>query len=633
MNIDLLILNVQYRNLLLFCLLLLGMPLGLMGQILDDSTKLVYGPKTTSFIRESSLYYQTNQQYFPDTLVRNFYQILPIEQSGYRLQTLENTGTAQNPIFYTLPEQIGARPGFYVYDYWFNEPSEIRYYNTRSPFTRLFYTQGGDGRSWVEVTHARNINPRWNVGIDFRRLTAEQQIAPNPQSNQRNQVTSTAYDIFTRYQGKDERYHLLTSLSRIKHTVRESGGISVEDGLPLELDNIIEYEDSPRRLRNAQTALLRVNYHLYHQYKLINALQLYHIFDWDTRTDSFLDRAPDSLYYNRGAFPKELTLIAEDFKTKEFKNQLGVKGGYKAGQWNAYVKHRAINFSPSPIETREIDELAVGGYLALQPDTIRTLRLEAEVRNEWQYRFEALAQNSWLRLRYQRSQYKAPFIYEYRNTLVDNWVNTFDDPVADRLEGTLLLKLGPLLLQPGLQFTIVEKPLYFLADTLNGLGRPEGITPVQGSAAQMISPRLGFSLKIGERVFWDGNAQYTLVTGNSAQAFQLPKWLANTSLYYEGPMFGGNLYGQMGIDVHMKAAYFANAYDPVLRQFVVQQDFEVPSYPVANLFFGFKINTTRVFARLSHFNQGLTGEGYFLTPYYNGLERTFDIGIDWLFFD
>ena len=633
MNIDLLILNVQYRNLLLFCLLLLGMPLGLMGQILDDTTKLVYGPKTTTFIREASLYYQSDQLFHPDTLIRNFYRILPIEQSGYRLQTLENTGTAQSPIFYTLPEQIGARSGFYVYDYWFNEPAEIRYYNTRSPYTRLFYSQGGDGRSWVDVTHARNINPRWNVGVDFRRLTAEQQIAPSPRGNERNQVTSTAYDIFTRYQSKNERYQLLSNLSRLKHTVRESGGIEVAEGLPLELDNIIEYENSPRRLANARSSVLRLNYHLYHQYKLINALQLYHILDRETRTDTFLDQAPDSLYYNRSAFPKELKAINEDFKTKEFKNQLGVKGGYKAGQWNAYLKHRAVEFSPSPTVTTDINELAVGGYLALQPDTLRTLRVEAELRSQGQYRFEALAQNRWLILRYQRSQYKPAFIYEYRNTLVDNWIHDFADPVADRLEGTLLLKLGPLVLQPGLQLSVVQNPLYFLADTLNGVGRPEGIQPVQGSAAQIISPRLAFSLRLGERVFWDGDAQYTRVTGKSDEAFQVPNWLANTSLYYEGPLFGGNLIGQFGVDVHMKAAYYANAYDPVLRQFVVQQDFKVPSYPVANLFFGFRINTTRVFARLSHFNQGLTGEGYFLTPYYNGLERTFDIGIDWLFFD
>lgn len=634
MNRDLLISAVQYRNLFIL-FLLLGLPLGLMGQILDDTTKLVYGPKTTTFIREGSLYYQTKQEYYPDTLIRNFYRILPLERSGYRLQTLENTGTAQSPVFYTLPEQIGLRSGFYVYDNWFNEPAEIRYYNTRSPFTRLFATFGGDGRSWLDITHARNINPRWSVGLDFTRLTAEQQIAPSPQANLRNQVTSTAYALYTRYESENGRYALLANLSRLKHTVKESGGILFTgEDLPADLGNLIEYEDSPRRLEDARSSVLRLNYHLFHQYKLVNALQLYHIFDRETRTDSYLDAAPNAAYYNLDAFPAEVQALGEDFFSREYKNQLGVKGGYKAGHWNAYAKHRSVKLAPTPELIEQVDELAVGGYLALQPDSLRTLRLEAELRNEGQYRFEALAQNTWLSLRYQRSQYKPAYLYQYRNTLFNEWNNeSFLDPTADRLEGTFFLKLGSLVFKPGLQLTLVQNPLYFRADTLTGIGRPVDIAPVQGSTAQMISPRLAFSLKISDRVFWEGDAQYTYVTEKSAEAFPVPSWLFNSALYYEGPLFGGNLLGQFGVDVHMKAAYFAQAYDPVLRQFVVQDDFLVPAYPVANLFFGFKINTTRVFARLSHFNQGLTGQGYFTTPYYNGLERTFDFGIDWLFFD
>ncbi len=631
MTVDLLILNVQYRNLLFLSLLLMGIPLGLQAQILDDSTKLVYGPETTSFIREANLYYQTKQEYHPDTLIKNFYRILPAEQSGYRIQTLENLGTAQSSIFYTFPDQIGERSGFYVYDYWFNEPAEIRYYNTRSPFTSLFFSQGGNGRSWVDVTHSRNINPRWNAGVDFRRITAEQQIAPSSQSNQRNQIVSTAYDAFTRYQGKNERYQLLASFSRLRHSVRESGGISIAE-LPEELPEMIRYETSLKRLANARTTELRVNTHLYQQYKLVNALQLYHILDRETRTHTFEDLAPSEEYYGK-VFDESLTSITEEFESREFSNQLGVKGEYKAGQWNAYAKHRSVRFLPNPDLVYEENEVAVGGYLALQPDTIRTLRVEAELRSEGQYRFEALAQNSWLQLRYLRSQYKPAFIYRYRNTLLDTWENDFRDPVADRLEGSLLLKLGPLSIQPGLQLSVVQHPLYFRADSLTGTTRPQGISPEQGAAFQSISPRLRTSLVFAQYVHWDIDAMYNKVSGNSAEALQVPDWMVNSSIYFEGPLFGDKMLAQLGVDVHVKAPYYANAYDPVTRQFVVQQNFLVPTYPIANLFFGFKIKNTRVFARLSHLTQGLTDRGYFLTPYYNGIQRTFDIGIDWLFFD
>jgi hypothetical protein len=628
---DLLILHVHYPKLLYFTLLLLGLPLWLQAQIVDDSTRLVYGPQTTTYVRESSIYYQSGHQYHPDTAVRNFYRFLPVEQSGYRLQDLGNIGTALQPIFYTLPREIGARSGFTVYDYWFNDPEEIRYYNTRSPYTRLFYSQGGNGRSWVDVTHARNITPRWSAGVDFRRITADKQIGPT-RTRDDKQTVSTAYNVYTWYRDSVDRYQLMAHLSRMRHRVQEPGGILVGAQPPASITEIIQYANSPVRRANARSEELRVNQHLYHQYKLVSALQLYHILDRTTSDNIYADQAPDSAYY-RVRIPTGSGPLTEDFNTRIFQNQAGIKGGYRAGQWNAYIKHRAVRFRPNPEEEFEVNEVGAGGYLALQPDTVRTLRLEAELRTDGQYRFEALAQNNWLQLHYQRSQYKPAFIYQYRNTLVDQWNRDFRDPTADRLEGTLMLKLGPLSLQPGLQLSIVQNPLYLRAESLSGNSRPLGIRPEQGAAAQMIAPRLRFSLQLGEYLHWDGDAQYTRVSGNSAIAFQVPDWLVNTSVYFEGPMFGGNMIGQLGVDIHMKAAYYADAYDPALRQFVVQQDFLVPSYPIANLFFGFKINRTRIFARMSHLNQGMTAEGYFTTPYYSGLQRTFDLGIDWLFFD
>ncbi|WP_161622682.1 putative porin [Cesiribacter andamanensis] len=611
--------------------MLLALPLGLQAQIVDDSTRLVYGPQTTTYVRESSLYYQSGQTYHPDTAVRNFYRLLPTEQSGYRLQDLGNVGTAMQPIYYTPPQEIGARSGFTVYDYWFNDAEEIRYYNTRSPYTRLFYSQGGNGRSWVDVTHARNVTPRWNVGGDFRRITADKQIGPT-RTRDEKQTVSTAYDLFTWYKDSVDRYQLMANLSRMRHRVQEPGGILVSPtATPATITDIIRYADSPIRRATARSEELRLNYHLYHQYKLASALQLYHIVDRSSSTNLYEDQQPDSVYY-RTSIPANYGTYTDEFTTRILQNQGGIKGGYGAGQWNAYIKHRAIRFLPGAGEEEQINEVGAGGYLALQPDTIRTLRLEAEVRTDGQYRFEALAQNNWLQLRYQRSQYKPAFIYGYRNTLVNEWQYEFKDPIADRLEGTLLLNLGPLRLQPGLSLAIVQNPLYLRAEGLNGTTRPIGIQPVQGAAAQILSPRLRFGLSLGH-FHWDADAQYTLVTGNSAEAFQVPDWLVNSSLYFEGPLFGGNLIGQLGVDVHLKAAYYADAYDPALRQFVVQQDFLVPSYPIANLFFGFKVNRTRIFARMSHLNQGMTAAGYFPTPYYSGLQRTFDLGIDWLFFD
>jgi len=53
----------------------------------------------------------------------------------------------------------------------------------------------------------------------------------------------------------------------------------------------------------------------------------------------------------------------------------------------------------------------------------------------------------------------------------------------------------------------------------------------------------------------------------------------------------------------------------------------------ADLFLNFKVQTFQFFVKSAHFNEGLTADGYFLTPYFTGIRRTLDLGVRWAFFD
>ena len=617
-------------------LLMASLSLPAFSQILDDSTKLVYGPTTINYSLESSLYYLTNQVYFPDTAVTYFYRNLPVEQSGYQWQELDNTGTALAPVFYHIPSTIGARNGYNAYAYWFTSPEKVRYYNTRSPYTRLHYSQGGNGRSWLQVTHARNINKNWSAAFDFNRLTAEPQYGAF--GGQDKQVVSTSYMLNTRYYSPNDRYKLLAHVSRLHHEADELGGIFFNQELPSNLENIIEYQESTSQRTTAYSEDLRVNYHLYQEYKLVNALQIYGRADKEHQINYFEDTAPTQEYYNQ-QLPEDLTRIYERLRTDRFEGQGGFKGELKAGKWNAYAKYRRLTFTPRRSALIIDNEYGLGGFIALIPDTARALRVEAELYTEGMYKFTAEAKNKFLQLKYQRARYKPALIYNFNEGQLNNWVNNFTYPQADRLEGRLELKLGSFSLEPGVTFSLVQDPLYFSADSISLTTYPQNIRPRQASGSvQLVQPKLAWrwqTRKATEKggFHWDTDITYSLVTGEAKEAWPAPEFIINSAFYYEGGMFGGNLRGQVGIDAHLTSVYYARAYAPAIQQFAVQETYQPPAYPIANIFFGFRINNTRVFARLSHFNQGFTDEGYFLTPYYPGIGRSFDIGIDWLFFD
>ena len=620
----------MYR-LILFLLLFSSTATKGLSQILDDSTKLVYGPTTTSYQLESSLYYLTDQEYFPDTVVNNFYQNLPLEQNRYHWQELDNTGSALSPIFYQMPETVGARNGYNAYNYWYTNPQKVKYYNTRSPYTRLYYSQGGNGRSWLQVTHARNINENWSAGIDFNRLTAEPQYGTFP--SQDKQIVSTSYTINTRYYSPNGRYKALAHVSRLRHQADELGGIFYSAALPNNFTDIIQYDESVSQLTTASSEDLRVNYHLYQEFKLVDALQLYTTLNKQHQINYYEDSQPEATYYGT-TFGTDVTDIYERLRTDGFVAQGGVKGSLKAGKWNAYTKYRRHTFSSQNYTPFIDNEYGIGGFIALSPDTLRTVRAEIELFTEGTYNFSAEAKNKLLNLKYQRARYKPALIYNFSEGLINSWVNDFTYPQADKLSGKLTLKLGKFKLEPGLTFSLVQDPLYFTADTISLTNYPENVRPAQASGAvQLLQPQLAWRWQSEGGFNWQADVTYSLVTGSASEAWAVPDLIANTAFYYEGGMFGGNLIGQIGIDVHYTSSYYARGYAPAVQQFFVQNSYKIPDYPIANFFFGFRINTTRVFARMSHLNQGFTDEGYFLTPYYPGIGRSFDIGIDWLFFD
>ena len=99
--------------------LLIGLPSSSFSQILDDSTVLVYGPSTLNIILEENLKSNDKRLVFIDTLIGNLDRFTAYGRSDYKLQNLGNIGTALFPVFYDLPNAIGAHAGYnLIYHKW-----------------------------------------------------------------------------------------------------------------------------------------------------------------------------------------------------------------------------------------------------------------------------------------------------------------------------------------------------------------------------------------------------------------------------------------------------------------------------------------------------------------------------------
>jgi hypothetical protein len=109
----------------------------------------------------------------------------------------------------------------------------------------------------------------------------------------------------------------------------------------------------------------------------------------------------------------------------------------------------------------------------------------------------------------------------------------------------------------------------------------------------------------------------------------LPPWYSQSRLAYKALLFQGNLVFEMGVNARIFGSFYANRFDPVSREFVVQSETQLPTYPIMDVFINGQVKTMRFFLNMTHVNEDLLEGAYYGSPYYPGINRALRIGIFW----
>ena len=282
------------------------------GQILDDSTKQVYGPETTSYTKEDNIKYDDPKEYSVDTLMTDKHRYTYMNRMDNKMQDLGNTGTAIRPLYYEVPENIGKTSGFNSFDTYVISPKDIRYFDTKSPYSSLGVSFGGNGRSIVDVSFSRSDSTVFNVGFDFKRITSDKQVG-ELQSRGDHNVLATIYGIYARW--NPGKYQVMVNFTRMRHQQFESGGV-----MPLpsgSLDNLFVEDSAEVWLNFAKSEEIRNNIHLYHQFQIHELFQVYHQLDYTPQKIAFedTDLGSDGEFFDQFLISETETADASRFET------------------------------------------------------------------------------------------------------------------------------------------------------------------------------------------------------------------------------------------------------------------------------------------------------------------------------
>ena len=613
------------------------------SRVIDDTTKQVYGPKTSRYYYENDVFLNRLTYHAIDTTVRNFHKYTYVAWHNNLYQDLGNIGTSITPMFYQAPSLIGVTSGFNSYNlYWDDE--QIRYFDTKSPYSNIRATLGGKGRSATRITFSRNITPQWSFGFTFRPLLIDKQVQRQGKGDR--QVRATYYDIYTAYQSPDSSYRLMFNFRRNKHETDEYGGV-FDEAEEFEYKDYFFINAQPN-LQDASSRELRMNTHLFHQYEVGRALQIYHIFDRYRQGNQFIDGPTTNDYYDYYVYENDSTYDKVKFKT--LRNEVGIKGDLLKLFYNGYYAIRDYTFTNNNIDTTGTQvsgvESYIGGRMSLRLDSIGDITGWGELQQNGNFRIEGQIKSRWFEASVKQVQYSPGLLLQTYRGSHDYWVNNFSNQNATQVNGYLHYDSKVLSVSPGLTFTRLGNYIFFKEDTVKDAAtRKQLVLPMQSSGQQVIfSPEFKFSLTFLRHVNLSSQIIYTKLLDNPDDAIQVPDLFINAQLSYANIFFNENFDMHGGIDVHYHSSYYPLAYDVPIQQFYVQQQIthgekitdgalRAPAFPIIDIFLNARIKRGRIFFKYHNLIQAFTKQGYMPTPTYPGQRNIIDFGFDWSFYD
>ena len=192
--------------------------------LLNTEEKKGYGSQSTRFTYEENFKFNDIVFYSPDTLPENIHRFNELANQDFLIQNLGNIGTALRSLEWNPTIQTGVTSGYTAYDEFYTTSDEIRYFDTRSPYTEILADFGGGGRAITNVVFTFNDSINFNIGASYKSIRADKQLAYLQRGDRH--VKSNDWNVFGFLRPKKApRYLLLFNMTQFVHEVNEQGGI------------------------------------------------------------------------------------------------------------------------------------------------------------------------------------------------------------------------------------------------------------------------------------------------------------------------------------------------------------------------------------------------------------------------
>ena len=622
------------------------------GALLDDSTKQIYGPKTTlHYYEKDILNNRDSVRYRVDTLLKNFHRWSPVDQAWGTLIDLGNTGTASRNLFFQPREDIGTQLGMRAYDAYAIQQDEVQYIDTHSQHTELTFISGGKKTTLGRFGYTQNVHSRFNFGIKAQRLTSNKQYGVYSAINSQSLLGQNwTFLLHTSFFSKDKKYLILAHYRHLNQKVREQGGVIVEA-----VNGAIDpypYDGPARISDDANSWERRHVFHVYQQYRLANGFQVFQQGDYQSVLNRYTDLAngqgyENGIYLNRFY---DTTATTQHISFKLFDNKVGLKGKFEGFNYRAYLRTRLYGMKGESQPSASTETLFTTYRTRLRFDNIAGIWLgyylkdstnyvtaegELNLSNVTDIGDTELKLKGELNTRWGKAG--AQFIRTAPDLIAQRyignhftWDNTSFAPTSVfTVYGSLPVKTKKSEFTPEIQIHQINNYVYY--DT--------------AAIARQFSNLSGFRLyRIGATTDiqlnqWNFSGRGYITLNDEESVLRIPKFFGNAQVTFDF-LYSKVLFVQLGLSAIYRSSYLADAYMPVTQQFHLQNDMKLQSRVVVDAFANFRISRVRLFFKLSYLNKkfgigkaNVLPNGYYISPGYLGMTRALSFGVNWPLFD
>lgn len=527
------------------------------------------------------------------------------------------------------------------FDVYLSRPEDQENINTTTPYTDITYKTGGNkrqGENFLRVLHTQNINPFWNVGLNFNLSNGDGQY-----THQKAKIYDFA--LFSTYE--KERFSGYWFINQNVGKIEENGGITEERYVR---DTTVDSRNIPINLLYPETKFYNFNFYTYNQYNIGNSKEIIH------RGDT-INFYPTKIIYslkideNQRKFTEET--LSEDFFENEYfsKTSTADKSFYSVYDhsfkfvWNKNPKHDRPGLYAGlsnksekyGFQTQDVNDKLLykkfntqyftGGIFHQDSAKFNyDFKINYAISGKYSGDIEAEGNLQW----HVTKNNLVEFSGSYKDKSADFFSKKFfsNHYMWEKdLESERNIQLGAKLINKKRNIEIG-----FFANNINNFTYfGEDALPTQSSSSiRVLTAYLNKTFRLG-KVFFNQSVYYQ--KSSNTDVLDLPQISIYSSNYFKDWFFDNALQFMAGVDVFYNTKFYTPLYNPATSTFYNQRDEKFGGYPKIDLFVNFRIKRALLFFKYEHLNSSFSNKEYFSTKLYPINPGFLKYGVRWYFYD